>query len=136
MRLGQAHRPGEASLEHRTHEATALVGTAEADQEVGSARRQRGIGMKGDIRAGKNGRTGFRNHERELQAAVLRVKRRGRERCVVVGGESSTRLRYGPGMAVDDSRLVGVAQRGERRESLRGDAVGGIEHAIEDRPVV
>ena len=46
------------------------------------------------------------------------------------------RLRYGPGFAVDDSRLVGVAQGGERREPLGGDAVRGIEHAVEDCPVV
>ncbi len=78
----------------------------------------------------------FAIDERQLQAAVRSVKRRGRERSVVVGGESNARLGYGPGTAVDDSRLIGVARGGERRELLRGDAVSGIEHAIEDGPVV
>ena len=51
LRLGETHRRGEAPFEHRTHEATALIVTAEADEEIGSPRRQRGVGMKGDIRA-------------------------------------------------------------------------------------
>ena len=92
--------------------------------------------MERDVRAGEHGRAGFRNRERQLQPAVGRIERGRREGSLVVGREGSARFGNGPGAPVHHARLVDVARRGERRELLRRDPVGRVDHAVEDRAVV
>ena len=136
MRFREAHRPGEAAGEHRPHVAPAQACVAEGHEEVGGARGQRRVGMKRDIRAREHGRAGLRDDERQLQPAVGGIERRGGERGLVVRGERLARFGNGPGAAVHDARLIGVAGGGKRRELPGGDPVGGVEHAVEDGAVV
>ena len=120
VRLGERHRPEEAPLEHRRHEALDLFGRAVGEQQPcvrdGEERVRRGA----DVGGGEPRHARRRHHVRDLLPADLLVERQREQVGLGEGFQRRGDLGDEPHLLTVEDRLLGVAAA-----VVRGEVLGG-----------